>query len=355
MRWRAQVTIGLALIALAGIAHWIYFHATHVLAGYAFVRAEVIQIGSPIDAQVINVRVTSGQHVKATELLVELNHTREQARVEEARAALVANENELAVAKGTLKVDRLRVAALKEQLAARVRNLEADHRTYKMRVEQADKAATRDAELSAERLVSSAQAETSQVNASMLKEQQLRAREREQLASGELRQANIEHLAIDTREERLMVFQAQVEKAKAALALAEAQLAMTALRAPKEGEISRVLVGAGASVRAGSPLLEMWIPEPISIEAWINESDLGRIKIGNAATITIDALDHLLLHGHIDSFGYVTDEEQKDLSKTTELGLRLAKAHWLRVRITLDDKHPRLLPGLSAEVAIDAD
>ncbi len=351
-RLRPILSIALALVVLVGIAHWIRFRVTHVVAGYAFVKADVVRIGSPLEGRIAEVLVQDGQRVKAGTPLIRLDDRRERAAVEEARALLLTSESQLLAERKDIVVSRKRVAVLSEVLAANLRARKADQRAFQVQADHAAVVAARNAELSQQQLLPAVEAENAQAQANMLKEQQARAAGLEQHATGELRNTEIERMAITTREAKLAVLEAQVAKAKATLDLAQARLDMTTLRAPKDGEISRVLLGPGSSVRASVPLLEFWILDPISIEAWIDERDLDRIKTGDIADISVDALADAHLSGRIESFSYVTDLEIKALASTVPLANRLARARWMRARIALLSSDPRLFPGLTANVSI---
>lgn len=351
-RIRPILIVAAALLVLVGLAHWLRFRATHVVAGYAFVKADVVQIGSPFEGRIAEVLVRGGQRVKAGDAMIRLDDSRERAVVEEASASLRTTESELLAEKRAILVERKRVAVLSDLLSANLRARKADQRAFQLQADHAAKVAARSAELSQKQLLPAAEAESAQVQANMLKEQETRAAELEQHASGELRSKEVERMALTSREAKLAVLESHVAKAKATLELAQARLDMTTLRAPKDGEISRVLLGPGSSVRASVPLLELWVLDSISIEAWVDESDLDRIQAGDLAEISVDAVADARLQGRIESFGYVTDLEVKALASTVPLANRLARARWMRVRITLLSTDARLFPGLTANVSI---
>lgn len=107
----------------------------------------------------------------------------------------------------------------------------------------------------------------------------------------------------------------QIESAQADLALAEAErdvarstlseaqvaLNQTELRAPFAGTIAALTVERGEQAQAGETLatigdLSSWLVETTDL----TELEVVRIAVGDAATITFEALPDLVLNGHVD-------------------------------------------------------
>jgi RND family efflux transporter MFP subunit len=96
---------------------------------------------------------------------------------------------------------------------------------------------------------------------------------------------------------------AQTDRDVAASALTEAQVALrqTELRAPFNGTVARIAVERGEQADAGQPVVEIG-----DLSGWLIETtDLGELEVvqvavGDAATVTFDALPNLVLAGHVD-------------------------------------------------------
>jgi HlyD family secretion protein len=103
------------------------------------------------------------------------------------------------------------------------------------------------------------------------------ARARQQAAKGVHRAAVVELDGLDVRTSRLRLRRSQVEAARSALTAAQASVDATYIRAPEDGWVLRTLVGPGASIRVGQPIVELWIGNRAWVEAWINEAAVGRL------------------------------------------------------------------------------
>ncbi|MEY3296961.1 MAG: exporter rane fusion protein DevB family [Cyanobacteriota bacterium] len=85
----------------------------------------------------------------------------------------------------------------------------------------------------------------------------------------------------------LAQLQSRVDSAAQTLALAEAQLALTLVRSPQAGKVIDVLAYPGEAVSPGSgPILSLGDTRQMFVVAEVYETDIGRVKLGQPATIT---------------------------------------------------------------------
>ena len=98
--------------------------------------------------------------------------------------------------------------------------------------------------------------------------------------------------------------EAQLDGARATLALAERNLDKTAVRSPFNGRVTALQVAAGEFADAGHPLFTI-----IKTEHWyaignFRETDLAGIEPGQRATVFVMAQPRLPLRGTVDSLGW---------------------------------------------------
>jgi multidrug efflux system membrane fusion protein len=97
---------------------------------------------------------------------------------------------------------------------------------------------------------------------------------------------------------------AELEAAKATLALAERDLDKTVVHAPCSGRITALDIAAGEFAAAGHPVFTI-----IDTEHWyaignFRETDLGGIKPGQRATVYVMAQPNRPLRGEVESIGW---------------------------------------------------
>lgn len=107
--------------------------------------------------------------------------------------------------------------------------------------------------------------------------------------------------------------QKRVVKAEAALRYAEAQLAYTVVTAPFDGVIVKRNREPGDVVVPGSAALEMISLEELWISAWVDETQLGRIAVGQPAKIVFRSTSSRELKGRVARIAPQADRESREL------------------------------------------
>lgn len=81
----------------------------------------------------------------------------------------------------------------------------------------------------------------------------------------------------------------QVASAEARVRLAETRLRKTEVAAPQDGTVLVRAVEVGEVVQAGQPLGLIVNLERLELKVYIPEADLGKVQLGNAARVRVDA------------------------------------------------------------------
>jgi HlyD family secretion protein len=140
---------------------------------------------------------------------------------------------------------------------------------------------------------------------------------------------------------------ANVEAAQARLKLDETTLAYTELRAPFDGVIAvreaelGQLAGPGVAVVTLDELDHVWL------RAYVNEPDIGKIRLGEAVTVRTDAYPARDYRGRI-SF---ISPQAEFTPKTVETHAQRVTLVY-RIRIDIDNPTHELLPGMPADATI---
>jgi RND family efflux transporter MFP subunit len=97
-----------------------------------------------------------------------------------------------------------------------------------------------------------------------------------------------------TRED-LQYAEAQVAQTRAALRIAEANLGYATITAPMSGVVASVSIQQGETVTSGSaaaqaPTLVTIIDlNRLQVDAYVDETDIGKVQVGQTATFSVDA------------------------------------------------------------------
>jgi len=96
---------------------------------------------------------------------------------------------------------------------------------------------------------------------------------------------------------------AQIAQARAQLVQADLNLSYTEVRAPSDGFVTLRSVQLGDYVTAGSNMFLIVTPQ-VWVTANFKESQLGRMRPGDAVDLEIDAYSGYKLSGHVQSIQY---------------------------------------------------
>jgi membrane fusion protein (multidrug efflux system) len=146
-----------------------------------------------------------------------------------------------------------------------------------------------------------------------------------------------------------------VQQALAAYRRARLALDDTVVRAPQDGIVTRVhQLQVGSYVTASRPVFVM-TGKRFWVQANFKENQLRYMRVGQPATVTIDAFSGRKLKAHIASFSPGTGNSFSLLPAENATGNWVKVVQRLPVEIALDEV-PADLPlhaGLSAEVTVD--
>ncbi len=137
---------------------------------------------------------------------------------------------------------------------------------------------------------------------------------------------------------------ANVDALSASLELAETRLGFADLASPLDGFAMVKSAEAGEVVQAGTTIFTVADLKDIWLSAYINESDLGRVKLNQDAYIKTDTYPDKNYKGRV-SFISSTAEFTPKQIQTTEERVKLV----YRIKISIDNTNLELKPGMPAD------
>ncbi len=129
-----------------------------------------------------------------------------------------------------------------------------------------------------------------------------------------------------------------LDQAEVALRKARLELARTRVRAPFPGRVASIEVVEGQRVSPGDSLMTVVDLDPIKVEARVLESEVGYLAPGRRAAVRFAAFPDETFEGRIETINPVVDQQTR-MSKVT---------------LTVPNPDGRILPGMYARVALDA-
>ena len=385
-RSRAKVLLPILVAAAALIGGGLYWHGRgKQTTDDAFVESHVANVAPRVPGQVLHVLVRDNQAVNAGDILIELDARDATARAHAAKADLESAQATLAASNAQLSLAEHSVDAGLRQAKGGMTQAFAMSGSSKAEIDQAraDLAAAESREaLTATELARTqklnrdgavAQAELD--NRKSLNDQAIasvdQAKARLAVASvglvnagGSIETAQGRLAAAQTGPDQVEVARAQVDVAKArvdqaaaALEQAELNLSYMTVRAPTAGVVSRRSVEPGQLVDPARPLLALTELSDSWVVANFKEDQIGSLRVGQPANVTLDAFAGRTLTGHLESFSGGTGSRFALLPPDNASGNFTKVVQRLPVLIRIDDKPEDIVlrPGLSAFVTIHTD
>ncbi len=171
----------------------------------------------------------------------------------------------------------------------------------------------------------------------------------------ELAQADLESaeerlrlLESGPRTERIAAQRAVVAQAEAAVQQIDATIGNTIVRAPFAGIITVRHREPGETVAPGLPVVTLMNPNDRWVRIYVREDEVGKISIGQRASITADAYPDRTYDGEVAFIASDAEFTPRNVQTTEE---RVKLVYRLKVRIS-GDSALELKPGLAADVRL---
>lgn len=153
----------------------------------------------------------------------------------------------------------------------------------------------------------------------------------------------------NTDKARVDVNQEEVKRSTAAVQSAIDNLRKTTFKSPIDGTVTQLNVERGEIVMVGTMnnpgtvVLSIADLSRMKVEADVDETDVAAVRLGQNATVKVDALPDTTLSGRV--------FEIANSPKVSELGTQEQQTNFV-VDVMIDNPPPTLRPGMTADVEI---
>jgi HlyD family secretion protein len=154
-------------------------------------------------------------------------------------------------------------------------------------------------------------------------------------------------LEIKRREQELTYRRSEIERAKANIALIDSQIADTVAVAPVEGVVLVKAADVGEILAAGTTVVTVGDIDHPWLRAYINETDLGKVKLGTKAKVTTDSYRGKIYEGRVSFIASEAEFTPKQI-QTEEERVKLV----YRIKIDLDNVQHELKSNMPADAEI---
>src|ERR1700757_1510487 len=349
------------LFAIAG--HWTEWegHRADQRTDDAYLRADMTPLSTRISGTVRKVHVGDYETVKSGQVLIELDDEDYRANLNQAKAALAASEAALADNQAAKRIQDAQIKAAEAGVVQANAAIEAGTAGIASVSPEADQAPT---ELHRQETLFGSKAAThQQLENPPAQEAPLRgalAARRADLAraqgvlatsQSQLEAAKRQREALDTKDD---VYKADIEAKKAAIVVAQVNLAYTHIAAPTDGTVGERHVLAGQLVVPGTQIIDL-VQSDVWVQANFKETQLTNMRVGDSADVRVDTLPNRVFHGKVDQLSPASGSQFALLPPDNATGNFTKVVQRVPVKIVLFSGQPylnRLRPGFSAIVIV---
>lgn len=266
--------------------------------------------------------VSEGERVEAGQILARLDDAELVREVEIRRAELGATRAALA------------------ELEAGSRREEVDQGRASLERARAEAARTgseraRQEELFASEVISMRELEAS------------RAADRIAVAQVDAAESQLALLERGPRREQIDQARERVKQASEALALAETRHSYATLVSPLDGLVLADHVESGEQVAAGTPVVTIGDLASVWLRGYVEETDLGRVKVGQSVRVTTDTATDRVFPGTVSFIASEAEFTPKSVQTAKE---RVKLVY--RIKIDIENPTGELKPGMPADAEI---
>ncbi len=280
------------------------------------------QLGFKVGGRVTERLVDEGARVEAGQLIARIDAAEQQDQLNLRQAELAAAEAVLAELEAGSRPQE--IAAV----AAALNSAEAERDRVRLDFARARELRQRD-------VIADREFEAAQAQLKVAEARSVEAAERLKLVQE------------GPRSETIAQARARVAQARAAVDLATTQLANTRLSSPLAGTVLSHHVEPGEFVAPGTPVVTVGDTQHMWVRAYLNQTDLGRVRHGQAVTVRIDSFPGKEFPGTV---SYIASEAEFT-PKTVQTPKERVKLVF-RLKVDVANPDDVLKAGMPADVVI---
>ncbi len=344
-RRRRSILIGIAAVAAIGagvLAYWLIFMWGIVYTDDARFAGHLVDVAPEISGRLIDVAVHEGVFVRKGSVIFRLDPAIPQAALDRAEALLTSAQAGLA-SSSAMNEKAVNGSRPEEIRAAEAtaRRLQSDEGQARLDLERA-KALFKDNAVT--------QAEFDRASSAYESARQASENASQNLA---LLQHGTRREDISASKAAVELARSRVKEAEAAVDNARSDLARCTVKAPFDAWVVRRWLDPGAMPLTAQPVVSLFDPATLRVDANIEEKYLHEVAIGDQADISVDAFPSLRLHGRVTEILRAANSEFSLIPAEGVSGTFIKVTQRVPLRIAVIAPADLAIgPGLSVEVRI---
>jgi membrane fusion protein, multidrug efflux system len=327
----------------------------------AYLRADMTPLSTRISGTIRKVNVNDYQNVKAGQIIIELDDEDYRATLNQAQAALASSEASLADNQSAKRIQDAQIDAAKAGIIQAEATIDAAKAGIASASPELDRAMTElhrqqslfDSKAATHQQLETATAQQGQLSGVVAARKADLARAEGALTTSQsqLEAAKRQREALNTKDD---VYKADIEAKKAAIVVAQVNLAYTRIPAPTDGTVGERHALVGQLVAPGTQVIDL-VQSEVWVQANFKETQLTNMRVGDTADIRIDTFPDRLFRGKVEQISPASGSQFALLPPDNATGNFTKVVQRIPVKVVFfpgQSYLDRLRPGFSAVVTV---
>ncbi|KLU65115.1 multidrug resistance protein MdtN [Desulfosporosinus acididurans] len=296
-----------------------------------------IPVQPELGGKIVELKVQEGQMVKKGDVIAKLDDSQAKISLETAESQQTQAQAKLNDLLGGTRAEELRrlesvLAQAKDNAAALAPSLQLEENNL-----------ANDQKLYQNGAISKQDLDTQQNKYDTIKAQYEAAQ-----ANVNAAQASLDQAQAGYTQPTIQAQKAAVDMAAQSVAAAELNLSKFMITSPIDGQVLYKQVELGQVVNAGSTLITILDPNDLWIKIYVPEAKLNKVKVGSAASISVDSYSNKTFKGQIQYISTQAEFTPKDVQTKEE---RTTTVYAVKISIT--QGQDQLKAGMPADVTLN--
>ena len=348
-----KIKIILPVLIAIGLGYGImkYLHAqSHETTDDAQVQKNMNPIIPKVSGYISKIYVKDNDFVKKGDTLFTIDNKDYMVKITDANAGIAVASSGFEVSQSEIGTANANVSVSEANISAATGNIE----TAKIRLGRASADFERYNNLYKNHSITKQQFEQS-LAARQEAESQLNILKDQQKASEYQKNVLKSRAVVSGNQTKVAV--ANIDKARATLEAAKLNLSYTIVTAQVDGQVSRIDIQPGQLVQAGQSLFFLINNQEVWVTGNFKETQLNKMKVGQAVNVKIDAFGGEEFSGILESFSPATGSQFSILPPDNATGNFVKTVQRVPVKIKFTNKNDKnklqlLRAGMNAEVDV---
>lgn len=320
--------VAFLLIGLAGGGGWWYYSSRFVSTDDARISGTIVSVSSKIPGKVVELLVKEGDTVQAGQVIARIDPREIMAQKAQAEATLAA---------ARARFDEVTAGARPQEIL----QARAGADQAKANLDNAAKNNERMQRLYSDGAISAAQRDNTEASYRVAREAYNSALQ------------GLDIAVTGAREETIRAAAAQVKQAEAALEAINVNYDNATIVSPVTGQVAQKSANTGEVVAAGQPLITAVDSKDLWVNARIEETKIGKLKVAQKVEYTVDGYPGRTFTGEVYEIGSATNSIFALIPTENSSGNFTKVTQRIPVKITLPaDSGLVFRPGMSVLIKV---